>query len=163
MSTTLHQAGVIAYRVVGGQISVLLITSRDTRRWIIPKGNIDPATRPSKAAKIEAYEEGGVKGKIDGSIPLGFYTYFKRRESGERSPTSVEVYLLRVTKQVKKWPEKRQRRLSWMPIADAIGLVEEPGVIPLFHRLSELAETNLLRPTIRQKYKRLSGVVSPGG
>jgi 8-oxo-dGTP pyrophosphatase MutT (NUDIX family) len=143
VSTTLHQAGVIAYRVDHGQILVLLITSRDTGRWIIPKGNINAATPPSKAAEIEAYEEGGVKGTIEGSIPLGFYTYFKKHQSGEQSPTSVEVYLLRVAKQVKKWPEKRHRKLSWVPVADAIKLVEEPGVVPLLRRFSEL-KTDLI-------------------
>ena len=48
-----------------------------------------------------------MKGEIEGSIPLGFYTYFKERGSGDRFPTSVEVYLLRVAKRAKKWPEKR--------------------------------------------------------
>jgi 8-oxo-dGTP pyrophosphatase MutT (NUDIX family) len=144
VSTTLHQAGAIAYRVDHGQILVLLITSRDTGRWIIPKGNINALTPPSKAAEIEAYEEAGVKGTIEGSIPLGFYTYFKKYGSGEQSPTSVEVYLLRVRKQVKKWPEKRERKLSWVSITEAIELIEEPGVVPLLRRFSELIETDLI-------------------
>jgi 8-oxo-dGTP pyrophosphatase MutT (NUDIX family) len=146
---TLHQAGVIAYRLVDGQAQVLLITSRDTGRWIIPKGNIDAATPPIKAAEIEAYEEGGVKGKTR-SIPLGFYTYFKRHDTGEQSPTAVEVYLLRVTKQVKKWPEKRERKSSWVPIADAIDLVAEPGVVPLLERFSELVEADVLTAAERR-------------
>ena len=145
MKTTLHQAGAIAYRVDHGRIEVLLITSRDKGRWIIPKGNIAAATPPHKAAKIEAYEEGGVKGKIEGSAPLGFYTYSKKKESRKRSSTSVEVYLLRVAKQVKNWPEKRERKLSWVPILDAINLVEEPGIVPLLQRVSELVETNSIR------------------
>lgn len=144
MRATFHQAGVIAYRVEHGQIRVLLITSRDTGRWIIPKGNINPTRSPSQAAEIEAYEEGGVRGKIEGSIPLGFYTYFKKYGTGEPSPTSVEVYLLRVAKQVKKWPEKHERELTWVPLDEAIKLVEEPGVVPLLRRLSELAETDAL-------------------
>jgi 8-oxo-dGTP pyrophosphatase MutT (NUDIX family) len=55
--TVLHQAGVIAYRDNHGKIEVLLITSRDTGRWIIPKGNIGGRTTPAKAAEKEAYEE----------------------------------------------------------------------------------------------------------
>ena len=140
MKTTRHQAGVIAYRVEHGEIQVLLITSRDTGRWIIPKGNIDAAVPPCKAAELEAYEEGGVKGKIEGSAPLGFYTYSKKRESQKRSPASVEVYLLRVVKQVKNWPEKRERKLSWVSIDDAIEQVDEPGIIPLLRRFAELLE-----------------------
>ena len=126
---------------------MLLITSRGAGRWIIPKGNISAGRSASKAAEIEAYEEGGVKGKIEGSAPLGFYTYVKRQDSGEQNPTSVEVYLLRVAKQVKKWPEKRERQLSWVPIVEAIEQVDEPGLIPLLQRLSELVEfggTNLV-------------------
>jgi 8-oxo-dGTP pyrophosphatase MutT (NUDIX family) len=149
MTAALHQAGVIAYRAVQSQVQVLLITSRDTGRWIIPKGNISKDVAPSKAAETEAYEEGGVKGKIEGSIPLGFYTYFKENGSDNRRPTAVEVYLLRVTKQVKKWPEKRERRLTWVPIAEAIALIQEPGVVPLLWRLSELVEANLIKATAK--------------
>jgi predicted NUDIX family NTP pyrophosphohydrolase len=60
---------------------VLLVTSRDTGRWMIPKGNIKAGEMPCKAAENEAYEEAGVKGTIIGSMPLGMYTYFKRRAS----------------------------------------------------------------------------------
>ena len=144
LTKPLHQAVVIAYRAVGGQVQVLLITSRDTGRWIIPKGNISTGVSPSRAAETEAYEEGGVKGETEGSNPLGFYTYFKERGSGDRCPTSVEVYLLHVAKRVKKWPEKRERRLSWVSLEEAIRLVEEPGVVPLLRRLAELVEFNAL-------------------
>jgi 8-oxo-dGTP pyrophosphatase MutT (NUDIX family) len=79
----LHQAGVIAYRIRDGEVRVLLMTSRDTGRWIIPKGNIKAGVTPCKAAEKEAYEEAGIKGTITGSIPLGTYTYFKKLDSGE--------------------------------------------------------------------------------
>ena len=60
--------------------------SRDTGRWIIPKGNINNRVTPAQAAQKEAYEEAGVKGTITSSIPLGFYTYFKILASGEAQP-----------------------------------------------------------------------------
>ncbi|MGA8757226.1 MAG: NUDIX hydrolase [Stellaceae bacterium] len=134
---TLHQAGVIAYRVVDGGIRVLLMTSRDTGRWIIPRGNIKIGTTPAKAAEREAYEEAGIRGEILGSIPLGFYTYCKVLASGEKQPATVEVYLLLVTQQLKKWPEKHERRLSWVSLKKAVRLVQEPGVVPLLRRLME--------------------------
>jgi predicted NUDIX family NTP pyrophosphohydrolase len=65
----LRQAGVIAYRILDGKVQVLLMTSRDSGRWVIPKGNIDAGTKPSKAAEKEAYEEAGVKGVIIGAAP----------------------------------------------------------------------------------------------
>ena len=142
---TLHQAGVIAYQVVDGKVRVLLMTSRDTGRWIIPKGNIGAGSTAVKAAEQEAYEEAGIKGTINDSIPLGFYTYFKMLASGEKRPTMVEVYLLQVTERLKKWPEKRQRRLVWVSLKKAVRLIQEPGVIPLLRRLAEL-EADLAEP-----------------
>ena len=86
---TLPQAGVIAYRIRRGVVQVLLMTSRDTGRWIIPKGNIKPGTTPSKAAAQEAFEEAGVKGTIVSSTPLGVYTYAKKLGSGEARSATV--------------------------------------------------------------------------
>lgn len=144
LNRVLHQAGVLAYRVLAGQIQVALVTSRDTGRWIIPKGYIDGDATPAEAAEREAYEEAGVTGIINSSIPLGTYTYFKRLGSGATQPATVEVYLLRVQKQLKKWPEKGERKLSWMPAGEALQLIEEPGIVPLLRRLMEL-EDDLVR------------------
>ena len=114
-NTVLHQAGAIAYRVDHGRVEILLITSRDTGRWIIPKGNIGAAATPASAAAKEAYEEAGIRGAITSSTPLGFYTYFKRLSLERTLATTVEVYTLLVTKQLKNWPEKRrtQARLAF--------------------------------------------------
>jgi 8-oxo-dGTP pyrophosphatase MutT (NUDIX family) len=126
------------------KVQVLLITSRDTGRWIIPKGNIDVGLTPSLAAEREAYEEAGVEGTIGDALPLGFYTYFKKRVSRAPCPATVEVYLLRANRQLKKWPEKSERKLLWVSIEDAARLVEEPGVVPLLRRLMEIDETLVL-------------------
>jgi len=137
----LPQAGVIAYRIRRGKVQVLLMTSRDTGRWIIPKGNIKPDTTPSKAAAQEAFEEAGIKGTIVSSTPLGMYTYFKTLRSGEARSATVEVFLLQVKKQVKKWPERGERKLAWVSAKKAVSLIEEPGVVPLLVRLIELHPT----------------------
>src|SRR5262249_32651877 len=60
----LHQAGAIPYAIVDGEVRVLLVTSRGSGRWLIPKGNIDPGLTPAEAAAKEAYEEGGIRGRI---------------------------------------------------------------------------------------------------
>jgi 8-oxo-dGTP pyrophosphatase MutT (NUDIX family) len=133
-----HQAGVVAYRVEDGRSEVLLITSRDTRRWILPKGNIGRGKTAVEAAEQEAFEEAGVTGTVESTIPLGFYMYFKRREDNTTTPVSVEVYLLKVDHQHKNWPEKGMRKLRWLPVHEAIKKVEEPGVVPLLKRLAEL-------------------------
>lgn len=137
-SSTLLQAAVIAYRIRCGRVQVLLMTSRDTGRWIIPKGNIKPGTTPSKAAEQEAFEEAGVRGTITGSTPLGMYTYSKKLVSGGARTATVEVYLLQVKKQVKEWPEKRERKLAWVSAKKAVNLIEEPGVVPLLVSLMKV-------------------------
>ena len=144
-SPILHQAGVIAYRILDRKVRVLLVTSRDTGRWIIPKGNIKAGEMPCKAAENEAYEEAGVKGIIIGSSPLGMYSYFKKLDSGQARAATVEVYLLRVKDRLKKWPEKNERKLSWVSTKKAVGLVEEPGIVPLLLRVVEL-EDDLANP-----------------
>ena len=142
---TLAQAGVIAYRIHRGEVQVLLMTSRDTGRWIIPKGNVKPGSSPSKAAAQEAFEEAGVKGTIVSSTPLGVYTYAKKLGSGEARSATVEVFLLQVKKQVKKWPEKGERKLAWVSAKKAVELVEEPGVVPLLRGLTEFEDVAEVR------------------
>jgi 8-oxo-dGTP pyrophosphatase MutT (NUDIX family) len=144
-NSILHQAGVIAYRIHDGKVQVLLMTSRDTGRWIIPKGNINGSATPAKAAEKEAYEEAGVRGTITSSAPLGIYTYFKTLASGETRTATVEVYLLRVKQRLKNWPEKGERKRSWVSTKEAIARVEEPGVVPLLLRVMGF-ETDLVNP-----------------
>ena len=136
----LPQTGVIAYRTRRGVVQVLLMTSRDTGRWIIPKGNIKPGASPSKAAVQEAFEEAGIKGTIVSSTPFGMYTYYKKVGSGEVRAAAVEVFLLQVKEQLKKWPEKGERKLAWVSAKKAVELVEEPGVVPLLYGLTEFED-----------------------
>ena len=141
----LPQAGVIAYRIRRGEVQVLLMTSRDTGRWIIPKGNIKPGASPSKAAVQEAFEEAGIKGTIVSSTPFGMYTYYKKVGSGEVRAAAVEVFLLQVKEQLKKWPEKGERKLAWVSAKKAVELVEEPGVVPLLRGLTEFEDVAEVR------------------
>ena len=91
-----------------------------------------------KAAEAEAFEEAGVRGVIEGGTPLGSYTYLKRHASGDMKPAVVEVYLLRTTRQAKKWREKAQRTVAWVSIEQAIARHGEPGLAPLLDRLVEI-------------------------
>lgn len=134
----LRQAGAIPYSLVDGQVRVLMVTSRDTGRWLIPKGYIDDGLTPAATAAKEAYEEAGIKGVLESDMPLGFFTYFKKLKSGEDRPASVQVFLLRVEKQCKKWPEMKQRKLAWFSPEEAAQLVKEPGLATLLRRLEEI-------------------------
>jgi 8-oxo-dGTP pyrophosphatase MutT (NUDIX family) len=133
----LRQAGTIPFRRGPDGVEVLLITSRDTGRWVIPKGNVEPGQTAAAAAVRETYEEAGILGQVT-SIPLGIYTYGKRQRSGAALAATVEVYALEIATQLKKWPERKQRRLQWMDVTAAAGLVQEQGLSVLLLRLAEI-------------------------
>ncbi len=137
MTEILRQAGAIPFRYDNNDLRVLLITSRDTGRWVIPKGGVEKGFTAAQAAAQEAYEEAGIRGVLS-ALPLGIYTYGKRLRSGIAKPATVEVYALRVEKLLKHWPERAERRLEWMTVAKAAELVEEPGMALLLLRLEEI-------------------------
>ncbi len=118
-----------------GAIEILLVTSRDTGRWIIPKGWTSKRIRDCKAAAREAREEAGVKGKILREA-IGTYRYIKR-ELGNGALIEVRVFLLKVSKRCKRWPEKRERRRAWFDIEDAASRVSDPELSILIALLQE--------------------------
>jgi 8-oxo-dGTP pyrophosphatase MutT (NUDIX family) len=118
-----------------GAIEILLVTSRDTGRWIIPKGWTSKRIKDCKAAAREAREEAGVKGKILREA-IGTYRYIKR-ELGSGALIEVRVFLLKVSKRCKRWPEKRERRRAWFDIEDAASRVSDPGLSILIGLLRE--------------------------
>jgi 8-oxo-dGTP pyrophosphatase MutT (NUDIX family) len=135
-----HQVAALPYKVAGGQVHVLLLTSRETRRPVIPKGWPMKALANRDAAAKEAYEEAGLRGHI-GKTAIGFYHYWKRR-ADHFDLIRVDVYPLHVRKQCRKWPEKGQRISSWLPADDAALLVDEPA---LGTCIREFAESVRLR------------------
>jgi 8-oxo-dGTP pyrophosphatase MutT (NUDIX family) len=137
MTDILRQAGAIPFRRQPDGLRVLLITSRDTGRWVIPKGGVEPGQTPAQAAAQEAYEEAGVKGVMHPS-PIGIYTYGKRLRAGLVKPAIVEVYPLEVEEQLARWPEHDQRRSEWMTVPRAAERVDEPGLRALLLRLAEI-------------------------
>lgn len=113
-----------------GKVEVLLITSRDTGRWVIPKGwPIHSADAPGGAAQ-EAWEEAGVKGENAGPC-LGVYSYDKVANDGRLLPTVVAVFPIRVTKLAARWPEKADRKRKWFAPAKAAKKVAEPELAAL--------------------------------
>ena len=104
------------YRIAGAAaeapIELLLVTTRTTGRWIIPKGNVDFNMPPHRAAEQEAEEEAGVKGDI-ARQPIGVFRYRKRLCSGITATAKVVVYPLRVTEELDDWLERRQSHALW--------------------------------------------------
>jgi len=128
-----RQVGALPFRKTPrGEIEVLLITSRETGRFIIPKGWPMKGLSDPDAAAREAYEEAGVVGKIQRK-PVGNYLYWKRLERAF-DLLKVEVYPLEVRKQRADWPEKNSRKSGWLTRQDAATLVDEPGLIALLNK-----------------------------
>jgi 8-oxo-dGTP pyrophosphatase MutT (NUDIX family) len=110
-----------------GTPEVLLITSLNRKRWIVPKGWPEAGTSLAQSAAREAFEEAGVVGEI-GAVALGHYHYVKERKDGGGVPCSVEVFSLKVTGQKSDWPEKGARQLAWLPLEQAAMRLSEPGL-----------------------------------
>jgi uncharacterized protein len=120
------QYGVLPYRpCAAGGIEVLLITSKERRRWVIPKGNPIPFFLNYESAAREAFEEAGVEGRI-ATMPIGSYRYAKRRRSSKPAAAIVTVYPLLVTREAAAWPEQSERERRWFASAEAAAAVEEP-------------------------------------
>ncbi len=114
---------------------VMLLTSRETRRWVIPKGWPMKGRKPAEVAAQEAYEEAGLIGKIIGKRPLGTFHYQKQLAKQERL-CLVRVYSFRVERQLDAWPEKPQRETRWFDATEAAALVEEGGLAGIIERFS---------------------------
>lgn len=119
----------------GGDLEVLLVTSRQTGRWVIPKGWPSKRLKDKDAAAREAREEAGVLGKVK-SRPIGVYRYRKIEPEGARL-LDVTVFLLKVEREKVRWPEKDQRRRTWFPIKTAARRVREPSLQRLILQLHQ--------------------------
>jgi ADP-ribose pyrophosphatase YjhB (NUDIX family) len=115
-------------RNADGEVEVLLITSRETKRWVIPKGWPIVNMKSAKSAAQEAFEESGVLGKIAKS-PIGAYAYDKRLRNGRLQHVRVTVFALQVDSEAETYPELGQRDKRWLPLAEAATLVEEPELM----------------------------------
>ncbi|MDX8448727.1 NUDIX hydrolase [Mesorhizobium captivum] len=131
----IRQVAAIPFRVSeGGNLEVLLVTSRTTRRFIVPKGWPMKGKSGRKAAMIEAEEEAGVLGKAL-KQPAGGYSYWKRM-ANRFVRVDVVVYLLEVTEEMADWREAANRQRAWLPAADAALLIDEPELSTLLRDLT---------------------------
>lgn len=116
-----------------GKLKILLVTSRQTGRWIVPKGWRSKRLKDPDAAAREAKEEAGVSGKVSRK-PLGSFLYFKRQTDGFHE-VKVAVYLFKVSKVRKQWEEADQRKRKWLSSREAALLVQEPALVTLIKQL----------------------------
>jgi len=134
MAKSYQVAAIPTRRCAGGALELLLVTSRDTGRWVIPKGWPWKSKPDHEAAAGEAWEEAGVRGQIS-AAPIGHYSYDKREIDSVRE-LEVVVFLMEATEERDAWPEAHERRRAWFDPKDAAKLVEEPELKAILKSLA---------------------------
>lgn len=119
-----QQYAALCFRSAADGIEILVVTSRDTGRWIIPKGWPMKDRKPHEAAAIEAFQEAGIRGKVH-KKPVGSYTYLKLLDDGDVAPCIVDVFQIEATELAAKFKEKGERRLAWVSPDEAARRVRE--------------------------------------
>ncbi len=132
-----QQSGVIPYRWRQAEethkdgLDVLLITTRKQKRWIIPKGIVEPDLSPRESAAKEAFEEAGIEGEV-AERPIGNYT---REKWG--GTCTIQVFPFQVTNMLDEWPEGDRRKREWLRLEDAAARVQEDQLKTLLCKLPE--------------------------
>jgi 8-oxo-dGTP pyrophosphatase MutT (NUDIX family) len=148
------QYAALPWRITpGGRREVMLLTTRGTRRWAIPKGWPMKGHKPTEVASLEAYEEAGLIGHIVSKRPLGAFHYEKQLLTESRL-CQVSVFSFRVERQLDDWPEKQQRETRWFDAAEAADLVEEDGLFGIITRFAGSYVRFVAFGKIKQSKKR---------
>lgn len=122
----IRQIAALVYHVKKNRLEILLITSRGTGRWVLPKGWPQIGKTFAQSAKAEAFEEAGVRGDV-APFSIGTYTYEKHDIcDGEVGDFIVDVFPMHFSHQQKNWPERGVRRLEWLSVEESVQRVEEP-------------------------------------
>lgn len=121
------QVGALCYRCRAGKTEILLITTRKSKRWILPKGNPIDGMTNAQAACQEAYEEAGVKGIVNDSL-IDIVQISKKHGKGYRRKIDLHIYALNVTSQVQDFPEKGQRDIEWMEKSQAVKQCDDKAI-----------------------------------
>jgi 8-oxo-dGTP pyrophosphatase MutT (NUDIX family) len=138
------QYAALPWRARSDEVQILLVTSRRTRRWIIPKGWPMESCKPTEAAAREAEEEAGVRGSID-KVATGHYHYMKLLRDGVELPCRVEVFALMVTDESPDWDEMDARERRWCSVNEAVAAVLEPQLKMVIRRFGARMAASLRR------------------
>jgi 8-oxo-dGTP pyrophosphatase MutT (NUDIX family) len=146
-----QQYAALCYRVKkkAGTLEVLLMTSRDTGRWVIPKGWPMARKCAYEVAAQEAFEEAGVQGKVE-TESLGHYSYRKVLRDGMKVTCKVQVYALEVNSIAKNFKEKGERVVEWVSCDEAVKRVQEPELRDLFLAFQQRTSEKLSSSALKQ-------------
>lgn len=141
------QVAALPWRRCERGVEILLITTRHTRRWIVPKGWPEPGITPHECAAREAFEEAGAEGAVQ-IRPFGSFLYEKKRRSGDTVVCSVLVFPMEVSRSHEDWPEKGAREVRWCSIEEAQELVGNSGLVRLLVRFAKAVQTRRNRASL---------------
>ncbi len=129
------QIAALCWRMHRDRVEVLLITSRDTGRWVLPKGwPVEGRDGPGSATQ-EAWEEAGVTGVVNPAV-IGLFGYDKVMAAQAALPCMVSVFALRVAGLARRFPERKERRRKWFTAERAARKVVEPELRNLILRIA---------------------------
>ncbi len=137
-SGPLAQYAALPVRRHGETLSIGLVTSLTTKRWIIPKGWPKPGVDPWQTAAQEAQQEAGWYGEIE-TRPLGTFSYEKRLHMLACAQCDVEVFVLHVAGQRRKWREQGRREIAWFSATDAATMVSDDGLAKLINEFASVS------------------------
>jgi 8-oxo-dGTP pyrophosphatase MutT (NUDIX family) len=129
------QCAALPFQERDGETHVLLVTSRETKRWVLPKGWTEKPGHGAKQAQREAFEEAGIIGQVAPDA-IGAYAYPKRLNGGVTVTCDVEVFALAVERLLEDWPEKSQRERRWFTLSEAAMAVDDGGLVTLMLQLA---------------------------
>ncbi|MDX1743402.1 MAG: NUDIX hydrolase [Ruegeria sp.] len=132
-----------------GNLRVLMVTSRDTGRWVVPKGWLVDSKKPWRTAEIEALEEAGAIGAVS-KRPISHFFYDKRYEDKSDVRCRVTLFPMVVEKLKRRWKEKDERTRDWFSPDQAAQLVEEQD---LSHFLRDLSDNREAQAVIKRLRK----------
>ena len=131
----IEQSGVIAYGKNEGKLSIVLVTSKGSKRWVVPKGHIEPYLTAKDSAEKEAFEEAGIEGVVSG-VAVGFFDYIKQDQENS-NVYRVSLFPMKTQRLLKDWPEANLRTRQWMTIPQAIEAVNEDELKLLLKEFGE--------------------------
>jgi 8-oxo-dGTP pyrophosphatase MutT (NUDIX family) len=144
-----QQVAALPWRQGENGIEILLVTTRTTKRWVIPKGWTMDGKADFEAAAIEAYEEAGVVGVAD-IAPVGRYGYLKILQSGKPRRVNVRVFAMAVNEVLMEWPERHERERQWVSPQRALALIGEPELLPIVASFAKIPLVTRERAEIPQ-------------
>jgi 8-oxo-dGTP pyrophosphatase MutT (NUDIX family) len=152
------QYGALPYRFrPDGSIEILLVTTRRTRRWIVPKGWKIKGKKPPKSAAQEAFEEAGVQGVVSGK-PIGSFVYDKwLDDDGVTAPCEVRIFSLLVKRQEDTWRECEEREARWVDPGAALEMVDDQGLQDLITAFAD-RRARKAKPSIRNEPPAADGL-----